>query len=377
MGAAGGGTVDEDERLTVQRRGEATAAAGRGAPSVAAPRTEPPLRIAQVNDIAAVGSVLARAMRELGHDARLVEPWRPGAAIPYPWKLALLPLRAAGLLGAAATLRRGRFDVIHVHYARLGIIGPLAGRPYALHVHGSDIRGVRPGSLWGRQTEPFLRRARLVYYATPDLAPWVLPFRRDAIFLPNPIESDRFRPRESSEPAGEPRRDLLVGVRLDPIKGLETILEVLRGLAVRRPETSITIVAQGSGLERARASAGRDTVMSPRVTRAELPDFYRGHRLALGQFQVGSMGNYELEALASGLPVVMRFDQGAAYEDPPPIVAVDAPDAAIEAIVKLLDEPARLRELSEEGAAWVSANHAASAIAGRLLADYVRSGLAG
>lgn len=344
-----------------------------GEPEEARPR---PLRIAHVNDIAFVGSTLALAMRELGEDAVVVEPFRVRTTLPYPWRAATLPFRAAGVLGAAATIRRGHFDVVHVHYARLGMIGPLSGRPYALHVHGTDIRGVRPGSFWGRETGPLLRRARLVYYATPDLEQWLAPFRDDAIFLPNPIETDRFRPLAADDPGRAIRRDLLVGVRLAPIKGLPTILEVLRLLAAERPATTITIVAQGEGAEAARAVAGpQATVVTP-ASRDELAELMRGHRLALGQFLVGAMGNYEIEALSAGVPVVMRYDQGSAYATPPPVVnAADAAEA-VARICELLDDSTALDELAARGPVWVDANHAARTVAARVIADYRRSGLA-
>jgi glycosyltransferase involved in cell wall biosynthesis len=334
------------------------------------------LRIAQINDIAAVGSTLARAMNELGQDAVVVNPARPGAGLHYPWRAAALPFRGAALLGAAATVRRGHFDVRHVHYARFGFLGLLAGPPYAVHVHGTDIRGVRPGSLWARETAPFLRRARLVYYATPDLAEWLAPFRPDAIFLPNPIEIDRFTPLAAGDPARARRRDVLVGVRLSAIKGLAAILEVLRLLAAQRPETTITIVAQGEGLAEAQGVAGPNTVVVPRTTRDALPDLFRGHRLALGQFLVGAIGNYELESLACGVPVVMRFDREDAYEVPPPLVsAADAADAAGQ-IGRLLDDEAALDHLAGRGHAWVEANHGAHSVAARVLADYRKFGLA-
>ena len=333
------------------------------------------LHIVHVNDIAAVGSTLVRAMTELGHDAELVEPWRPGAGLRYPVKLAALPLRAAGLVAAAAAVRRRDPDVVHVHYARLGIVGPLAGRPFALHVHGSDIRGVARGSLWGREVAPFLRHARLVYYTTPDLAGWTRPFRPDSIFLPNPIEVDRFRPRAEDLPGLE-LRDLLVGLRLDATKGVDTIVEVLRRLAVTRPTATITIVAHGVGLDRAVAAAGPGAQVVPLARRVDLPVLIRGHRLALGQFHVGAMGNYELECMASGVPVVMRFDFGRAYPSPPPVANVGTADEAAEEIGRLLDDATARQRLADEGPPWVAANHGAAAIASRVLADYVRSGLA-
>ena len=353
----------------------------------------PRLRVAQVNDIAAVGSTLARAMNRLGAEAKLIEPWRPASRLRYPWKAAALPLRAAGIVGAGLAVRRGGFDVVHVHFARLGMIGELVGRPYTLHVHGSDIRGVAPGSLWGREAAPFLKRARLVYYATPDLREWVEPFRRDAIFLPNPIETDVFVAAVAKDAAdaggglaaemaggssgssrAPGRRDLLVGVRLSAIKGLPAILETLRQLARIRPATTITIVAQGEGVASAVAAAGPAAIVVPRSPREELPALLRSHRLALGQLLVGAIGNYELECLASGVPVVTRFDYEDIYPSPPPIVAAAGGEEAATRIARLLDDDAALNELAGRGPAWVEANHSAVTIAGRVLADYERTG---
>jgi glycosyltransferase involved in cell wall biosynthesis len=256
------------------------------------------------------------------------------------------------------------------------MIGAMAGRPFTLHVHGTDIRGVRPGSAWGRETAPFLRRARLVYYATPDLEEWVRQFRDDAVFLPNPIETDRFAPLPAGDSARPGRRDLLVGVRLAQIKGLPQILEVLRGLAVARPQTTITIVAQGEGVEAARAAAGPNFEIVPRMERAQLPDLVRGHRLALGQFLVGAIGNYELEALATGVPVVMRFDQDAAYTTPPPLVNAADAEQAVARIAELLDDEAALEAIAARGPAWIEANHAARTVAARVIEDYRRTGQA-
>jgi glycosyltransferase involved in cell wall biosynthesis len=339
-------------------------------------RSGRPLRIAQVNDIAAVASTLARAMTELGEKATVIEPRRLGAGLRYPWKVASLPFRAAGILGAGLSVRGGHYDVVHVHYARLGMIGAMAGRPFTLHAHGTDIRGVRPGSFWGRETAPYLRQARLVYYSTPDLEEWIRPFRDDAVFLPNPIEVDLFGPLARDDPSRATRRDLLVGVRLAPIKGLSAILETIRVLALARPATTITVVAQGEGATAVRALAGPNVVIVPRLPRSGLPGLFRSHRLALGQFLVGAIGNYELEALSAGVPVVMRFDREAAYPTPPPLVSVAGAEQAVARICDLLDDETALNELAGRGPAWIEANHAARTVAARVIADYRRTGQA-
>ncbi|MBI3746780.1 MAG: glycosyltransferase family 4 protein [Chloroflexi bacterium] len=326
-----------------------------------------PLRIAQVNDIASVATTISRALRAAGQDASLLEPWRPGAGIAYPWKLATLPLRLAGIVAAGVELRARRFDLVHVHYARLGMLGPMSGRPYVLHCHGSDMRGVEPGSAWGIEVAPFLHAARRVYYTTPDLEPWVRAFRPDAVFLPNPIElprrSDAARPPSSI-------RDVLVGVRLDPIKGVDEVATALRALLSRRPQTTVTVIAQGAGVERIRSLAGDRAVVVPPVDHDDLPALLAAHRTAIGQMRVGAIGNYELEAMAGGLPVAAAFGYPAAYPAPIPIVDGETAEARGIILAALLDDPVACAALGARARAWVAENHGTTAVADRLVADY-------
>lgn len=326
------------------------------------------MRVAQVNDIAHVATSLSRAMERLGHQVDVIAPRRVGAGLAYPWKLATLPVRAAGLVEAAWGIRRADYDVVHVHYARLGIVGPLVGQPYVLHCHGSDIRGVTPMSPWGFEVAEPLRRARLVYFATPDLARWVRPFRHDALFLPNPIELP--------PPMGvSPERDILVAVRLDPIKGVAAIVGLLRLVLARRPVTSVTIVDQGIGVEQVRAAAGADARVVPRVGHEDIGGLFARHRVAIGQLRVGALGNHELEAMAAGIPIVSSFQYPEAYEEPPPIVSGADPEEAAQQVVRLLDDEEARRTHGARARSWIATHHAADPVAGRVLQDYARYGV--
>ena len=91
--------------------------------------------------------------------------------------------------------KSGSYDVVHIHFAYLGWIGILGRYPYFLHCHGSDVRRDLHDRLrrWPIMTS--LRRARAVLFVTPDLAPIVRPIRSDAIFLPDPVNTDRFTPQ--------------------------------------------------------------------------------------------------------------------------------------------------------------------------------------
>jgi glycosyltransferase involved in cell wall biosynthesis len=298
-------------------------------------------------------------------DATLHDPARPGATVRYPWKAGLLPLRLASVMATAAAVRREAPDVVHVHYARLGWAGPLTGRPFLVHCHGTDLRGVTPGSSWGRVTGPWLRAAAMVLYATPDLEGWARPFRQDAIFLPNPIPI----PEAATERAVA-SQDLLVGVRLDPIKGPASIAATLAALRAIRPATTITIIGQGSEVQSALDATGGAARLIPPLAPDGMPALMADHRAAIGQMGIGAIGNYELESMAAGLPTVSIFRYPDAYDAPPPVIDEGDPVGTARRLAALLDdEPARLA-LAAAGKAWVRTHHAPAMVADRLLAIY-------
>lgn len=322
--------------------------------------------------MAFVGTELVAALRQLGQSAELLELPRPGNRLSAPWRSVTAPLRLLSPLGVLPRLRLGGYDIVHFHYAWKAMAGPPSGRPYVLHCHGTDVRGRVPNEPIGRLISQIARRAARVYYATPDLADTVRAFRADAEFLPNPIDLTRFRVADSEAGAIRPTRDLLVAVRLDATKGLNTIMEIVDRLVRRRPTTSITLMDQGPGLNRLLSVAGgRAAVRSP-VTHEAMPELIRGHLLALGQFRVGALGNTELEALACGVPVAAAFRYPDAYASPPPLVAggVDDPEATARILATLLDDEATRGQLAAASVAWIAANHAAPTVAWRLLSAY-------
>ncbi len=313
-----------------------------------------------VNDIASVASTLQAAQIRRGDVADLIDPPKPGATLRWPWKMVSVALRLPILAGTALAVRRGRYSITHVHYATQALVGVMARRPFVIHCHGTDIRGVAPSSLRGRVLRAMARRAALLLYATPDLATDAQRLRPDAVFLPNPIDIDAFSPM-----AG-PQRDLLVGVRLDPVKGAETAIEAVDRLLRVRPETTVTVVANGPLLPAARARLGdRVAFVEPRA-HAEMPGLLTGHRVALGQFRLGILSQLELEAMACGTPVVTAFHHAAVYDAPPPLEeAADADGVASSVSALLGDERGRLRR-AEEGRAWVVAHHGSDIVAGKL-----------
>ena len=330
------------------------------------PKIEARPEFVHVNDVAHVAATLVVGLHDAGHPALLIDLPKPGAAAGWPWKGAFLPLRGIAMARVAAEARRARPDLVHVHYASQAIVGLLSGLPYVVHCHGSDIRGTRPGSLWDRAISPAIHRAAGVLYSTPDLAADAQRLRPDATFLPNPIDTDLFRPGAPAE------RDLLIAIRLDATKGAAIALDAARMLVRRRPETSITIVApeQGDDLLGLGSEARR---LSP-VPHDQMPDLIRAHRVALGQFGVGAIGVYELEALACGVPVVADFRFEAAYGgDGPPISPLDQGDragGAASELERLLAGESQRLAASASGRAWAQRHHGVATVVSRLLKFY-------
>lgn len=325
------------------------------------------MRIVHVNDIAHVATVLATAQRRRGDDVELLDPPKPGASMSYPWKLAALPLRVVPLAAAAWHIRRRSPDVAHVHYAPYAVIGRLAGRPWLVHCHGSDVRGVRAQSASGRYLRWAMARAGAVLYATVDLADWVRPLRGDAEYLPNPIDTRMFSP--SGEEAD---RDVLLGTRLHPIKGAEVAIEALRRLRQQRPGTTLTVIADGPLAVEAREAAGPDALVLPLQEHAAMAALLRRHRVSIGQFRLGVPGQFELESMASGVPVVANLTYGASYDQPPPIVQAADAQAVADALALLLDHAGEREVTAARSRTWVERNHGVDSVLARLDVVYGR-----
>lgn len=316
------------------------------------------MRIAEINDIASVASELARGLGARGHEVDLLQPRLAGGGLPAPVKPIVAPARALEWARVIRAVRRGRYDIAHIHYAYLGMLG-VAGRfPYVLHCHGTDVRG--PAAY----TRPLVRRAvlgaRRVLVATPDLLAIVRPLRADAEFLPNPIDTEAFAPATPAEDA----KGVYLCSALSRIKGAPILLDACRRLAEARPEIKVTAVAGG---ELTPAFAELPNVhLVPRQPREALPALINRHAVVLGQMKLGILSMAELEAMACGRPVIQRFDYGDAYEAAPPVVrGLDGYDLAHEAI-RLVDNAGERARLGIESREWVARFHALDRVAGRV-----------
>ncbi len=323
------------------------------------------MRILHVHDVANVGSTIVEGLKALGHDAELRRVRLAAARRSTLVKLLALPSRLVEFAAINRQVREGRYDVVHLHFAYLGWLGILGRYPYFLHCHGSDVRwGLRdPLRRW--PVRQALRRAQTVFFVTPDIAGIVRAVRPDAVFLPNPIRIDRFRPQERAE-AAPPR--ILVISALSPLKGVDVAFAAVRELQDGHPEVQVTALDIGPLREAYRSTPGVTFV--PPVPYEEMPALIQAHDIVLGQFRLGILSMSELESMACGKPVVCSFRYDEWYEEPPPVLSADRAERAAAHLAALVESPPLRRDYAERGRQWVERYHGYMAISRRLESLY-------
>ena len=316
------------------------------------------MRIVEINDIASVASEIGAGLRARGDSVTLIQPRLVGARL-HPWlKPTVSPARAIEWVQLIRAIRRGDYDLAHIHYAYLGMLGVLGRFPFILHCHGTDLREATA------VTRPLIARALAhadhVFYSTPDLAAYVLPVRPDGEFLPNPVDTTLFSP--APDPAGGD--DVYIACWIEENKGAAHLLEACRVLLAERPEVRITALARGPYI--AEFAQLPNVLLVEPGPRRKLPALIARHKVVVGQVRHGAVGMAEIEAMACGRPLVARFRYGCAYPEPPPIVNAEDGRAIAAAVLRLLDAPAERLALGEGTRSWVERHHAREVVVARV-----------
>ena len=267
-------------------------------------------------------------------------------------------------------LRRGR----RAHVAQINDIGMamiasvpllgLLGIPRAVVIWGSAQPGVIPFRPELRYVLPRLlahRVERIVSLATSSTEYLVgHGFARDRIvFIPNGLDTERFRPRHEGEtgslPEGWPSDRLVVitAGRLVEEKALEVLLDAWAVVARQHPEARLAIAGDGP-LKRALVQRAHDLGIQERVLflgdRTDLPELLRAADVYVSSSRSEGMSNALLEALASGLPVVATRVGAATDIIHDGVTGIIVPperaEALADALNSLLGDAARRREIA-------------------------------
>lgn len=140
------------------------------------------MRILHIENTAGVGSDLAQAQIELGHDARVLETWKSYMNWPHDYTR----IYQGTMMDKIAMMWKSAidfqdFDIYHIHsginWKRLDIVllKLMHQKPFVIHYHGSEVtKGYN---------KAYTRFADAKIVATPNLLKW----HKDAIFIPNPM----------------------------------------------------------------------------------------------------------------------------------------------------------------------------------------------
>jgi glycosyltransferase involved in cell wall biosynthesis len=329
------------------------------------------VKIIHVREISNVAATLVDGLRRLGHEAEL-RPMRTHRAEAAPLSRALnLPSRLGEAVATSRYVRRGRFDIVHIHWAYMGWLGILGRYPYLLHCHGSDLRRNLRWPLLGWATRRSLRSARRVFYSTPDLKGLATAARPDAAFIPNPIDLSRFRPAQAAN--GRAVRVLLMS-RFEAVKSPETAVAMTREL--KRREPAVEVDAFDWGVDTSRFADPSLLNLIPTVPYSAMPELLGRYDIVVGQFGLGIVSMSELEAMACGKPVVGWYDYPEVYDEPPPLLSTRDVAQGAEMLARLAADSALRKQSGQRGRAWVEEHHDSTKVA-RLLERHYREVLEG
>ena len=211
------------------------------------------------------------------------------------------------------------FDIVHAFFGiPCGVIAYLLGKPYIISLRGSDVPGfnarfaILDTLLFARLSRFIWRRAKATIANSEHLKKLALQTSPGQAIevIPNGVDSVRFHPNSEPRNGRGPLRVLAVG-RLIPRKGFRVLIEAMRGLK----DIELTIAGEGPQREELqRAAGGLNITFTGAIPPEEMPELYREHDIFVLPSMNEGMSNTVLEAMASGLPVVVTGAGGGVKE---------------------------------------------------------------
>lgn len=273
----------------------------------------------------------------------------------------------SGLLASVAfsvsllfTLLRNRkaYDIYHIHLASshaipAGFLGPIPGIPTILKFGATrefgDI-GTSRNKLGGRWKLDFLKRRINAFVCTSrEMVAEVTAEGFDASLthlIPNGVDTASYSPVSPAEQADlraklglDSRPVALFSGRLEPQKGLETLLEAWKLIVAKHPDALLMLAGSGSQeallLEKAERAGISLSVRFPgQLKPDDLRDYYRVADLFVLPSLAEGLSNALLEAMSCGLPVVATRVGG-------------SEDLVIDGVNGLLVEPGSIQPLAD------------------------------
>ena len=311
-------------------------------------------RIALVHDVAGVASVQAGLLRSAGHEVDQIELPIIGARWKWPAKAFALPFRLAAYLPAVNKIRNGRYDIVHIHWVANGVVGVFARRPFFAQAHGSDLHVNFNNAIYKRVSSMVLKKATKVFYVTPNLRSFLRDVDAKAVYLPNPVD---MRGIGSPYPAPTQVSKVVIFTRLHRVKGVDQIFPAVDQLSGKFEVSAL----DWGPLARDYVRRYKDRVRFVKpMAHGDIGPFLNGFDVVIGQMRQGILSLMEIEALATGRPVITAIDRSLYPDDPPPVISASNATDIAAAVEDLRAHPDRLPEISRLGREWALRNHSYS-----------------
>ncbi len=310
------------------------------------------IRVTQLFDCADVGRTLVQEGRRHGMPWRQIQgPWTRGGG-----KSAYYRFRAEQALAYPLT------QLWHVNMGgRAKWARGAFSRPYALTLHGTDIRE----NYWQEQHHAAMKQdidgAAHVWYTTPDLREKAERARPDAEYLPAPVDMSEL---PAWNPSGRPT--VIFPSRWDASKGGDALLETAAEV-VSAAGGQADIVGLDWG-DRAAEARDLGVRLLPKMSKAAFLQALSTAHVAVGQV-AGILAVSELQAMGIGVPLVFA-DAVDGYPEKPAAVHVSRGEVA-GAVTEALQDPAALSR-TLDGPGYVRRNHGAEGMIPKLNAAYAR-----
>jgi phosphatidylinositol alpha-mannosyltransferase len=270
---------------------------------------------------------LAECLLEMGHQVSVLAPVDDadeadlpdylvpaGRAVPVPYNgsVARLCFGPVSLTRTRRWLRKGRFDVLHLHEPTVPSLSMLAcfaargGMVATFHTATARSRALQ---VFGTTLQPGLEKITGRIAVSPAARRVVVEhLGHDAVLVPNGVYVDRFAGAKPLDDLPAGRRIVFLGRIDEPRKGLDLLLEALPAIAARVPDVQLLVAGPGDVEEVREAMDPRvaDRVhLLGLVSEADKPRVYASGDVYVAPNTHGeSFGIVLIEAMATGTPVV-------------------------------------------------------------------------
>ncbi len=341
------------------------------------------MRIALVSpyDFSVAGGVnshaihLAAKFMELGHEPRIYAP-ASGAPLPAPCPVTTsgtpIPWRASGSVARISLslrqvpmvkreLEEHNFDIVHVHEPFMPVLPIQFLRQSDTAVNVGTFHAARESNvfyLYGRRLIKrwFRKLDGKIAVSAAAIRHVYRYFPGYYNIIPNGIDVAHFAaPIEPLPQFSDGKLNILFVGRPEQRKGLKYLLRAFAWVKERRPDTRLIVVGPGDFSRYRRSMRGvPDVVFDGYVSYQDLPRYHQScHIFCAPSTGFESQGLVLLEAMASGRAIVAANNEGYAGVITHGVEGLLVPPAQeqplADALLRLLDDPDRRRDMGEEG----------------------------